>query len=107
MTWEAYKNVDYSTITRSGVAAAAPPNTRVQLFSAPKLVQLKKQFIETTASRANFVEQFQTLAPKVFRHHQLERVQRDVHNHQIENLGYGQLLIQMDYAENIKLVVRQ
>jgi len=42
-----------------------------------------------------------------FAHTQLERVQREVHNQMYDNLPYGSLLIQMDYAENIKLVVRE
>jgi hypothetical protein len=98
--------VDYTTITRSALATSQP-HTVVQLFSAPKLVQPKKQFVATTTSRSEFVQQFNTTAPKIFKHHQLERVQREVHNQMYDNMDFGHLFIQMDYAENIKLVVRE
>ena len=106
ITWESYQHVDYTTITRTALASAQP-NSPVQLLCAPKLVPPKKQFVQTTAPRAEFVRQFQTLAPKIFRHHQLERVQREAHSQMFDNLDFGHLLIQMDYAENIKLVVRE
>jgi hypothetical protein len=106
ITWESYKHVDYTTTTRTAVASSQP-HTRIQLFSAPKLLQTKKQFVETTSSRSEFNSQFHKLAPKAFKHHQLERVQREVHNAMYDSLSYGSLLIQMDYAENIKLVVRE
>ena len=98
--------VDYTTLTRSAIASTQP-QALVQLFAAPKMLQRKKQFVSTTSSRSEFLNQFQQLAPKAFRHHQLERVQREVHNQFYDNLTSDSLLIQMDYAENIKLVVRE
>jgi len=85
----------------------ASPTSPVRLLVAPKRTSQKKAFVSTTLSKIEFLQHLSTLAPKLFFHHQLERVQRQVFTLAKTDLQFGHLLLQMDFAENMKLILQQ
>ena len=79
----------------------------IQLRVAPKRTTKTKVFYRQTISKPTFRNKLQTIAPKLFFHHQLERVQRQVHTLTKLLILLGHLALHMDWAENKKLIVRQ
>jgi hypothetical protein len=89
----------------SNRSAIAGSGALVQLFQAPTMSTKTKHFISVNTSKKEFVQDFKRLGTSTFTHHQLERVQRQNYNHMASELPFGMLMLQMDYAENIKLVL--
>jgi len=106
ITCEEYITQDYVLSNRASVARSSP-TALVKLWHAPTRNVVKKAFVERTIPRSQFLDKFTAMAPMVFNHHQLERNQREVHLMTLTHIFFGMLVIQMDFAENIKLIVRQ
>ena len=79
----------------------------VKLFQAPERSITKKAFRSVTVTKSLFASKLKDLSKQTFVHHQLDHWQRDTHCTMMKSIPFGQLLIQMDFAENIKLIVRQ
>ena len=104
ITFEEYRKTDYVLDNRATMASPTEP---VRLLVAPKRSTKKKAFVSTTLSKNLFVNHLVSIAPKLFFHHQLERVQRQSFTLAKTDLKLGHLVLQMDFAENMKLILQQ
>jgi hypothetical protein len=105
ITFEEYGYRDYVLDNRA--AMASNTTAILQLKVAPKRNRKKKAFADKTVPRNQFTKYLTELCPKLFFHHQLERVQRQVFTSTKTNLQLGHLLLQMDFAENVKMILLQ
>jgi len=104
ITFEEYGYRDYVLDNRATMASVTD---LVRLKVAPKRNIKKKSFALKTLSNSAFISYLSSLCPKLFYHHQLERVQRQVFTSTKSNLQLGHLILQMDFAENLKLILLQ
>jgi hypothetical protein len=102
ISWQKYTDVDHIISNRTAVAGSG---ALVQLFEAPIMSNKTKHFLPVNTSKMDFLQDFQRLGKSTFQHHQLERIQKENYNHMASSLPFGMLMLQMDYAENIKLVL--
>ena len=98
LTWEEYKPHDITLSNASGNP------TPISLKGAPKKQELHKLFREVTGNNFQFMRVFKHQSKIIFKHHQLEKVQRDNHSHQTALLKFGQLGLDGDYSENLQLL---
>ena len=84
LTWEEYKRTDINIIS-----AKSYKGPTVKLAAAPKKQQIFNLFQEVSGSNRQFMQTFLNKMPFVFKHHQLERVQREVKNLKIPMLRKG------------------
>jgi hypothetical protein len=105
ITFEEYAFRDYILDNRTSLAATLTEPLRLKV--APKRNPKKKSFADKTLTKSAFSAYLSGLCPKLFFHHQLERVQRQVFTSSKLNLKLNHLLLQMDFAENLKLILLQ
>ena len=109
ITCEEYTYQDYALDNRAPIAlqTSAGINVLVKMTEAPKRTSTRKAFVEKSIPKALYKEKLINLSSQTFHHHQLERWQRETHWLMAKDLKFGMLMLQMDYAENVKLIVRQ
>ena len=106
ITCEVFQEQDYTLSNRQAVASASP-NVAINLQQPPKRTETRKSFKTENLAGPEFIRVVKEHCISTFHHHQLDRCQRDSFTIMCSGLREKHIVIQMDFAENIKLVLRQ